>query len=131
MNPPPGIPRWGAALPRFLCEIFHAALPQSLRKRKICRIPTRPSISIRTCADQRYGLPAPRLTYNWRRPNELARIEYMVQKMEELGRAMGAAHVWRGPIGGGAPGAHHMGGMRMGSDPKTSVVNKYGAVHLG
>jgi choline dehydrogenase-like flavoprotein len=26
----------------------------------------------------------------------------------------------------GAPGAHHEGGARMGSDPKTSVVNRYG-----
>src|SRR6516164_2951069 len=69
---------------------------------------------------------APRLTYDWRRPNELARVEFMMQKMEELGRTMGAAHVWRSPLGPGAPGAHHEGGTRMGNDPKTSVVNRYG-----
>ncbi len=31
---------------------------------------------------------------------------------------MGAAHVWRAPLGRGAPGAHHQGGTRMGSDPQ-------------
>jgi gluconate 2-dehydrogenase alpha chain len=73
-----------------------------------------------------WGLPAPRLTYDWRRPNELARVEFMMRKLEELGRAMGAAQVWRSPFGSGAPGAHHEGGTRMGADPKTSVVNRYG-----
>ena len=73
-----------------------------------------------------WGLPAPRLTYDWRRPNELARVEFMMNKMEEIGHAMGAAEVWRSPLGPGAPGAHHEGGTRMGSDPKSSVVNRYG-----
>jgi gluconate 2-dehydrogenase alpha chain len=73
-----------------------------------------------------YGLPAPRLTYDWRRSNELARVEFLLTKMEEIGRAMGATRVWRAPLGPGAPGAHHEGGTRMGSDPKTSVVNRYG-----
>jgi gluconate 2-dehydrogenase alpha chain len=39
---------------------------------------------------------------------------------------MGASLVWRSPTGNGSPGAHHQGGARMGSDPKDSVVNKYG-----
>ena len=69
---------------------------------------------------------APRLTYDWRRPNELKRIEFVTQKLEELGHAMGATEVWRSPLGSGAPGAHHEGGTRMGSDPKNSVVNRYG-----
>jgi gluconate 2-dehydrogenase alpha chain len=38
---------------------------------------------------------------------------------------MGAAHVWRAAGGSGAPGAHHEGGTRMGSDPGSSVVNRY------
>jgi len=73
-----------------------------------------------------WGLPAPRLTYDWRRPNELARVEFMMKKMEEIGRTMGATQVWRAPLDPGAPGAHHEGGTRMGSDPKISVVNRYG-----
>ena len=73
-----------------------------------------------------WALPAPRLTYDWRRANELARVEFMTAKVEEVGKAMGARHVWRSPTGSGAPGAHHEGGTRMGSDPATSVVNRYG-----
>ena len=42
-----------------------------------------------------WGLPAPRMTYDWRRPNERARVEFMQKKMEEIGRAMGATQVWR------------------------------------
>jgi len=74
-----------------------------------------------------WGLPAPRVTYDWRRPNERARVEFMQKKMEEIGRTMGASVVWRAPVSpAGAPGAHHEGGTRMGNDPKTSVVNRYG-----
>ena len=65
-----------------------------------------------------WGLPAPRMTYDFRRPNELARIEFMYKKMEEIGRAMGGAQVWRQPLPPGAPMAHHEGGTRMGNDPK-------------
>ncbi len=78
-----------------------------------------------TVRDQ-WGLPAPRLTYDWRRPNETALVEFMMKKMEEIGRAMGGSTVWRGPLSPGMPGAHHEGGTRMGNDPNTSVVNKYG-----
>jgi gluconate 2-dehydrogenase alpha chain len=72
-----------------------------------------------------WGMPAPRMTYDWRRPNERARVEFVRNKLVEIGNAMGAAHVWSAPFGAGAPGAHHQGGTRMGSDPKNSVVNRY------
>jgi choline dehydrogenase-like flavoprotein len=50
----------------------------------------------------------------------------MMTKMEAIGRAMGGNTVWRAPLSPGMPGAHHEGGTRMGNDPNTSVVNKYG-----
>jgi gluconate 2-dehydrogenase alpha chain len=46
--------------------------------------------------------------------------------MDEMGRAAGAKLVWRTPEGSGAPGGHHEGGTRMGTNPKDSVVNRYG-----
>ncbi len=73
-----------------------------------------------------WGLPAPRVTFDWRKPNELARVEFMMKKMEGIGQAMGAQQVWRNALLPGVPGAHHEGGTRMGNDPNTSVVNKYG-----
>jgi gluconate 2-dehydrogenase alpha chain len=124
MNPPPGIPRWGAAYRDFLAKYFarYAALVAQTENLAYAD----QTIDLDPYVRDQWGLPAPRLTYDWRRPNELARVEFLLSKMEEVAHAMGATHVWRAPLGPGAPGAHHEGGTRMGNDPKTSVVNRYG-----
>jgi len=124
MNPPPGVPRWGSAYSEFLAKYFgrHAAMVAQTENLPYAD----QTIDLDPNVRDQWGLPAPRLTYDWRRPNELARVEFMMQRMEEIGRAMGASRVWRAPLSPGIPGAHHEGGTRMGTDPHTSVVNRYG-----
>src|SRR3984893_13568125 len=97
MNPPPGVPRWGAAYRDFLAKYFarYAAF--------IAQTENLPyadqMIDLDPYVRDQYGLPAPRLTYDWRRPNEVARINFLLTKLEELGRSAGATHVWRSPTG--------------------------------
>jgi gluconate 2-dehydrogenase alpha chain len=124
MNPPPGVPRWGAAYRDFLAKYFAHYAGMTAQTENLPYADQ--AIDLDPDVRDQWGLAAPRLTYDWRRPNELARVEFMVRKLEELGRAMGATQVWRSPLGSGAPGAHHEGGTRMGADPKSSVVNRYG-----
>jgi gluconate 2-dehydrogenase alpha chain len=123
--PPPNVRRWGAGYRDFLAQYYtrHAAM---VAQTENLAYPDQ-MVDLDPNVRDAWGLPAPRLTYDWRRPNERARVEFMQKKMEEIGRAMGASLVWRAPVSpAGAPGAHHEGGTRMGNDPKTSVVNRYG-----
>src|SRR5438552_1380390 len=123
MNPPPGVPRWGAAYRDFLAKYFarYAAVVAQTENLPYAD----QTIDLDPEVRDQWGLPAPRLTYDWRRPNELGRIEFMFTKLEGLAAGMGATRVWRAPMGPGSPGAHHEGGTRMGNNPKTSVVNRY------
>src|SRR6266446_5616925 len=122
--PPPGVPRWGGAYRDYLAKYF-TRFAVMVAQSETLPYPDQ-TIDLDPTVRDQWGLPAPRLTYDWRRPNETALVEFMMKKMEEIGRAMGAAQVWRAPLGPGMPGAHHEGGTRMGNDPNTSVVNKYG-----
>jgi gluconate 2-dehydrogenase alpha chain len=122
---PPGIPMWGAAYRDFIADFYtrHAAMVAQTENLPYAD----QTIDLDPNVRDAWGLPAPRVTYDWRRPAERARVEFVQKKLAEIGQAMGAYLVWSPPASPqGAPGAHHEGGTRMGGDPKDSVVNKYG-----
>jgi len=124
MPPPPGTPRWGSAYRDFLAKSFTRYVGITAQTENLPYADQ--TIDLDPDLRDAWGLPAPRMTYDWRRPNEQARIDFLFGKLEEIAHASGATKVWRAPTGVGAPGAHHEGGTRMGDDPKTSVVNRYG-----
>ena len=66
----------------------------------------------------RYGLPVPRVAFSYGQ-NDLASIEDGVNKCKEILSAAGGGE----PMYVTPDTAHLMGGCRMGSDPKNSVVN--------
>ena len=123
IEPPHGTPRWGAAYRDFFAKYFarHVVIMSETENLPYAD----QTVDLDPNVRDAWGLPAPRITYDWRRANEQKAVAFIHNKLEELGHAMGAAHVWRAPLGRGAPGPHTQGGTRMGSDPKSSVVNRY------
>ncbi|GAA2707354.1 FAD-dependent oxidoreductase [Micromonospora olivasterospora] len=62
-------------------------------------------------------------------PRDLARLEYMLRRGEELLRASGCSVVVREPSGWELGSGHLHGTCRMGTDPATSVTDPNGRLH--
>jgi gluconate 2-dehydrogenase alpha chain len=75
------------------------------------------------------GLPVIRITGEYKE-NERAIAGYMQDRAEEWYKEMGAIEITRGGLGGqmGAS-THAYGGTRMGDDPETNVVDRWGFSH--
>ena len=76
-----------------------------------------------------YGFPVIRITAEYKE-NEQKVAAFTQDKMEEWYRAAGAIDIIRAPVGGTMiPTTHAYGGTRMGDNPETNVVNRYGFSH--
>jgi gluconate 2-dehydrogenase alpha chain len=124
---PPGTPRWGAQWKKQVVKYYNRSISinasggvQSYRGNYLDLDPT---------YRDAYGLPMLRITFDWG-PNELNQSKFMAQILQKIGKAIGAKTVATGPRTGHYnstiyQSTHNTGGATMGSDPKTSAVNKY------
>jgi gluconate 2-dehydrogenase alpha chain len=75
------------------------------------------------------GYPVCRITAEYKE-NERRIAAFTQEKMEQWYRAAGAIAVQRAPVGGAmGPSTHAYGGTRMGDDPETNVVDRWGFAH--
>ena len=73
------------------------------------------------------GVPAPKITYAIS-DNTRKSLNFTLERMVDMHKAAGAAHIIRQPLWKEAPG-HILGTARMGNDPQTSVVDRFGRSH--
>ncbi len=74
------------------------------------------------------GLAVPRITADFK-DNEKKIAAFMQDKMIDWYRAAGAIEVERGTLGTMGPTTHCYGGARMGDNPETNVVDRWGFAH--
>ncbi|MDQ6417884.1 GMC family oxidoreductase [Paenibacillus sp. LHD-117] len=124
---PDGVPRFGPLYKDFMARTYshyyqvHAMLtdPPMLTS----------FIDLDPHAKNHYGLPLPRLTFDWS-PQLNNMQQFFYPKMVEILQAGGAKKIWGGQhVQPPWEMTHPSGGTRMGENPKESVTDRYGKVH--
>ena len=123
---PAGVPRWGHERKRWLADNFRSigwayTLPDGLSYAD-------EKLDLDPKVRDRDGIPVIRVTYRLR-PNEERQSRFLNQRMNEWFQAAGAAQVWHTEPAASPISTHAYGGTRMGDDPTTSVVDRWGLAH--
>jgi choline dehydrogenase-like flavoprotein len=123
---PPGTPRWGKDFKAALAHDFTRTMEVS------CHGTSLPvennSFSLDPELKDAWGLPALRMTYK-DHPDDLKLTNWLLERAHEVHAAAGAQKKWSFPAGEQQFGVHLLGTCRMGSDPKTSVINSDHRTH--
>jgi choline dehydrogenase-like flavoprotein len=124
---PPGQARWGKAHKEFQITNY--------RKTSFLHGPIQemPNFKARVTVDENvrdyWGIPVVALSGE-RHQLDHEHCKFLSARAEAIYKEAGAYYTWQRVGGRGLSGGQHQcGTARMGNDPKTSVVNKYGQVH--
>ena len=120
-------PNWGSAWKRFIRENADRSVSSYIQK---TTLPYDTNyLDLDPTVTDRLGQPVIRITASYRE-NELGIAAFLQEKMIEWYRAAGAVEV--NPSGLGSTmgvTTHAYGGTRMGDDPETNVVDRWGFSH--
>ncbi|MBL8292040.1 MAG: GMC family oxidoreductase [Bryobacterales bacterium] len=124
---PPGTPRWGKghkdAMRRFYTHTIAVQGPTQEIPMFDARVQLDPKVT------DKFGIPVARFS-GGKHPHTVEIATAMCEKAAGWLREAGAVQTWPKLPGRGLSGGQHQAGTcRMGNDPKTSVVNRYGQVH--
>jgi gluconate 2-dehydrogenase alpha chain len=120
-------PLWGSAWKKFVNEnasrVANSYMQTSSFPYETCFLDLDPGVS------DPLGDPVCRITTGGVKQNEARAVGYAQQKMEQWFRAAGAIAVDAPDPGVPALSTHAYGGTRMGDNPETNVVDKWGFSH--
>jgi gluconate 2-dehydrogenase alpha chain len=124
---PPGTPRWGSAWKEATAQWYNHWFPLYFHGSNYAHRTN--YLDLDPTYKDAIGRPLVRMTYDFK-PNDHKMSAYMMGKMREIARAANAKVVGNPQmrtsfdtrVGGSS---HHTGGAIIGTDPRTSVVNRY------
>ncbi|MCF8225942.1 MAG: GMC family oxidoreductase [Bacteroidales bacterium] len=125
---PPGEPRWGKSHKEFQIKYLKrmVGLHGPIQEMPVfdSRVTIDPELR------DHWGIPVVALSGN-RHPLDHEHCKFLSARAEEIVKEAGAFRTWQTVGGRGGPSGHQhqCGTIRMGNDPKTSVVNKFGQAH--
>jgi len=123
---PPDTPKWGSAFKKTLAENFTRTMEVFSHGTSLAREEN--SFSLDPELKDAWGLPALRMTYK-DHPDDLKLTKWLNDRALELLDAAGAKKKWSYPITEQEFAVHLLGTCRMGTDPKTSVINSDHRTH--
>ena len=124
---PPGTPTWGSGWKRAVARHYNHTI--EILQHGTSQSSLRNYLDLDPTYKDAWGLPLLRMTFDFPE-NDIRMSQHIADKVVAIGRAMGGKTVVRG--GTERPykttvyqSTHNAGGAIMGTNPKTSVVNRY------
>ena len=119
-------PRWGSQWKSFVKENADRWVNSYLQK---TTLPYEDNyLDLHPAVKDPLGLPVVRITAD-HKDNEKRIADFTQEKMERWFREAGAIATLRQPVGTMGLSTHAYGGTRMGDDPETNVVDRWGFAH--
>lgn len=123
----PGRPRWGDGMVEFDREHYNRGMSAGVILSDLPQASNRVDLDPDVTDD--WGLPVARITMA-PHPNDIAQVNHLVDRAADILRAAGATKVWTNHIHELTGNSRHQHGtLRMGDDPATSVVDRWGRAH--